>query len=558
MVQEQPNQLDLVTTMSYLDVAETLEHRNLDTVSHLSKTDRDKLKEELRAKGAAIGREYSDAVLESTIDQMLNKQNRFVPPPEGLATLLANAYVNRETIGRRTAIFGGIGTAAVLAIYGIMAARTAALEGNVEENVEKAFNDRTAIVQQVRTLSSSSAVGHMPAPIKSGFSSTMQNAQTTLAETDAFFAKYAPKGQADDAVTGDNFKAVEGMVPQVTQRLAAVRSILAGAQATVDAELALISAKNSLDGTMKEVKSDGDFSQQGLREATTLYQSGVAAVEHRNLSNARDYQQRLAGVIGVERDLRGAKSTLDETMQQVKADSAIPPIFLRQAQVAYDRGTTAVEKRDIDSARANATELRSTYTAAKEYSAILAPTEELYGSVKDVAAEDIAVSAVNRVHQQIALAKKTGDVEALRAAKNELVLLDEMLQEATVTIIGGDKKEFRDWKNCPTCPAEAEAFYAMVELRGTNGRTLRWRIQDREDASPEEVYAYGERVESDVFQKIKADKMADKVIDNTEFGKKRRGYLTFQREYDGEKLRNLGQIPPTDMWLSKNGYQPRR
>ena len=70
--------------------------------------------------------------------------------------------------------------------------------------------------------------------------------------------------------------------------------------------------------------------------------------------------------------------------------------------------------------------------------------------------------------------------------------------------------------------------YLIVEARDRLGRVLLRSVTDAETGRTERVRTWAELVPGDVFERIKADKQADGILDETLFAVKKRGQLTPQ------------------------------
>jgi Family of unknown function (DUF6384) len=68
-------------------------------------------------------------------------------------------------------------------------------------------------------------------------------------------------------------------------------------------------------------------------------------------------------------------------------------------------------------------------------------------------------------------------------------------------------------------------YYAIVEAIGPNGRAEEVRVLDAEFQKYSEVRAWGEQIPAEVYERLKADKLSDGVLDEQVFGRKRRGQL---------------------------------
>lgn len=70
--------------------------------------------------------------------------------------------------------------------------------------------------------------------------------------------------------------------------------------------------------------------------------------------------------------------------------------------------------------------------------------------------------------------------------------------------------------------------FVLVEAVDENGNVLNRRIRNAETGQGQDVKIWGERIPDDVFERLKQDKLADNILDETEFGTKERGRQKLQ------------------------------
>lgn len=82
-------------------------------------------------------------------------------------------------------------------------------------------------------------------------------------------------------------------------------------------------------------------------------------------------------------------------------------------------------------------------------------------------------------------------------------------------------KDFND----PELGQVLSGYYAIVEALGPDGQALKLPVLNAEDQDYEEARQWGEQIPAEVYERLKADKQADGVLDEQIFGSKRRGQL---------------------------------
>lgn len=69
-------------------------------------------------------------------------------------------------------------------------------------------------------------------------------------------------------------------------------------------------------------------------------------------------------------------------------------------------------------------------------------------------------------------------------------------------------------------------YYLIVEAISPSGQRLKIPSTSEEDGSVHIVSQWGLRIDPEVFERVKQDKMVDGIVNDNHVGKKQRGYLT--------------------------------
>jgi hypothetical protein len=165
---------------------------------------------------------------------------------------------------------------------------------------------------------------------------------------------------------------------------------------------------------------------------------------------------------------------------------------------------------------------------------------------KDEAASQAVDSAVKEFHA----VEASQNIAALQQSKQRLTELYDSLNEQyelqIVTGAGRDSAVTREWiKGGPG----ALNYYVIVEARSRDGRILSRRILDAETGQSKSQTQWGEQVPQEVYERLKADKLADGVLHETRFGEKTRGALkesVLLPGPDGQPLKREAQITQWD------------
>jgi hypothetical protein len=122
-----------------------------------------------------------------------------------------------------------------------------------------------------------------------------------------------------------------------------------------------------------------------------------------------------------------------------------------------------------------------------------------------------------------------GDYDAARAATAEIEALNARVQaQYELRVVSRPDEQSGVWRE-PQVNRSARNYYLIVEAIGPNGEALRLPITSEEDGRTRGVRTWGLRVDEPTFERIRADKQDDGIIQNNVVGRKRRGVL--ERDY---------------------------
>ncbi len=176
---------------------------------------------------------------------------------------------------------------------------------------------------------------------------------------------------------------------------------------------------------------------------------------------------------------------------------------------------------------------------------------ELTDRIRSVARDAEIPEEMDRLLGELNVAKKQLDVKSLtELSRRTASLLDQLNESYEVHIVSGpnDKsgidRYFEDEQG-----KRVSGYYVIVEARAADGNPLPRRIRNSETQQTVQVTRWAERVPQEVYDRIKADKKADGVLNDTLFAVKRRGYQNEEIKLvgpDNQPLSRLGQI--TKWW----------
>ncbi len=163
--------------------------------------------------------------------------------------------------------------------------------------------------------------------------------------------------------------------------------------------------------------------------------------------------------------------------------------------------------------------------------ALEADVDRLNDAVLALAAEDLVrerAAALDAQAESQLTARNAGALE--RTADRYQDLHDLVAAEYRIEITGGVWR-YRDNNR------NARNHYLLVRALDADERTVTVPIRNEETGATRRVRAWGERVPQDVYDRVAADKEDNGIIDDEEFGFKRRGFITAERRYP-----DVGQI----------------
>ena len=155
----------------------------------------------------------------------------------------------------------------------------------------------------------------------------------------------------------------------------------------------------------------------------------------------------------------------------------------------------------------------------------------LHAAVLAAAAEDLARERAadlnRRAESQIAARDVRGLAETTQRYRDLQALVS---AEYSIVVTGGVwryRNNNRDTRN----------HYLVVQALDPTGQPVRVPVRNEENGTTRTVLEWGERVPQEVYDRVAADKQDNGIIDDEEFGFKRRGFITAERRYP-----DVGQI----------------
>ncbi|CAL1239196.1 DUF6384 family protein [Candidatus Methylocalor cossyra] len=136
-----------------------------------------------------------------------------------------------------------------------------------------------------------------------------------------------------------------------------------------------------------------------------------------------------------------------------------------------------------------------------------------------------ALAAAERLAGAGSAAVDAGDAAAARARLGELRALRELLEQSYVLRIVSRPHQPSGVFRIPAANPRARNYYVIVEALDAQGRPVSVPITSEEDGRTAQVTRFGVRVDQATYDRVRADKLDDGIIQNSRFGEKRRGEL---------------------------------
>lgn len=139
-----------------------------------------------------------------------------------------------------------------------------------------------------------------------------------------------------------------------------------------------------------------------------------------------------------------------------------------------------------------------------------------------------ATRAIDELTKEFHAAEATENVAAIQQSQARmtelLVSLEEQYELQIVTGAGRYSLVTKEWLK----GEHALGYYAIVEARARDGRILSRTIADAETGKSRSVSEWGEQIPKEVYDRLRADKVSDGVLNETRFAEKLRGSLIEQ------------------------------
>jgi len=286
----------------------------------------------------------------------------------------------------------------------------------------------------------------------------------------------------------------------------------------------------------------GMIQQRALEADTDRLRVEVAGLEATRESGLNEIEALLssgtppdlppADVDAFNSGLASAERRLDEVAATPAplADEASRDDLTRDAIDELRRRTTFVES-DLGAARSEVSEAGALVERHARLLALEPEIAGLHAAVLAEAVEDLALERAATLRRSADAQLAARDADGLEeTARSYRQLHQQVGAEYEIVIVGGF---WRDHNELPN----VRNHYVRVQAIAPDGTRVPIVIRNEEYGITSEVTEWAERVPREVYDRVRADKQDNGIIDDDDFGFKRRGFVTAERNYE-----DLGQI----------------
>lgn len=241
------------------------------------------------------------------------------------------------------------------------------------------------------------------------------------------------------------------------------------------------------------------------------------------------------------------RGQLSVTMVMVLALTGVGWYMLHSSAGAFSR-TARSSRQAVQQATSPADLSKRLQNNAKERAAELEQSvREMTDRIRAVARDAGIPQEIKRLLGELDVAKQQLDVKSLTdLSQRTMSLLNQLNEVYEVRIVSGaNDKSGIDRYFTDADGKRVSGYYVIVEARDASGQALTRTIRSAETDQVERVTRWAERVPQEVYDRIRADKKADGVLDETLFAVKQRGDRNEEIKLvgsDTQPLARLGQI----------------
>jgi TolA-binding protein len=225
-----------------------------------------------------------------------------------------------------------------------------------------------------------------------------------------------------------------------------------------------------------------------------------------------------------------ARQALASASRQLNAFEKLLPVEDIDADNAEERSPGARKRLDerkghLDRAQNDLAGARAAVQSIRELKGFEELDSLRADALKEVRERGIS-ERIEALYNNANSALQAGDLETARTARQALIFTRDMLrQEYTLQIVSRPGTPSGVWRY-PVESRTARNYYLIVEAVTPSGQRLKLPITSEEDGKVREASEWGLRVDQQVYEQVRQDKMDDGIVNRKIVGAKKRGYLT--------------------------------
>ncbi|MCR9244824.1 MAG: DUF6384 family protein [bacterium] len=272
----------------------------------------------------------------------------------------------------------------------------------------------------------------------------------------------------------------------------------------------------------------------GYVEAAERWDTAVAAATELagNAETAFDETRATLDAIVELRRLHDGLAALRQRIDEAELD-AVARRDLVELAGAVDAAITVADPRDA-AARLHELEaaLQERITARQVLAELRQRFEIAVKSCEGADPEPVAQARAADLESRFQQGILSGDAKVVAETVRDLeALAEQLLQSYELRIVTRRNQRSGVWRH-PNRNRNARNYYIIVEAVDADGKRLRLPIENEETGRTSRVRTFGVRVSEAAYEQVKADKLDNGLIDRSRFGRKRRGRLAPDYDFD--------------------------
>ena len=226
-----------------------------------------------------------------------------------------------------------------------------------------------------------------------------------------------------------------------------------------------------------------------------------------------------------------ARQALASAVRQLDAFEKLAPVPDIDADNAEARSAAARKRLDerkvhLDGAQNDLAGAQAAVQSIRELKNAFRDLDALRADALKEARERGVPEKIEALYNNAMTAVQAGDLETARTARQALVFTRDMLrQEYNLQIVSRPGTPSGVWRY-PVDSQSARNYYLIVEAVTPSGQRLNLPVTSEEDGKVRMVSEWGLRVDQQVYEEVRQDKLADGIVNRKIVGAKKRGYIT--------------------------------